>query len=138
MKSTRHAFTLAEVMVALLFLSIGIFAYISLQIFILSHSNKFENSLKAQKAAQIWMNAAVYDLIYLGSFDKSTLPGIPAEQLPDGLTGMDIIVSDAPDSLAPGPPGKSLQNVKVLVQWDEKTGPRAYTLTSLVEKGNDL
>jgi hypothetical protein len=129
----KRGFALSELMVALLFLSIGVFAYISLQIFLLANSNRFENSLKAQKAAQVWMNTAVYSLAYGSDFKKSMLPSIPGDQLPDSLTKMDITVESYPDPTA----DSLLQRVVVIVQWKEKTGPKTYSVTSYVEKGGE-
>lgn len=130
-------FALPELMVALLFLSIGVFAYISLQIFLIGHSNRFENSLKAQKAAQSWMNAAVYGLVYNQIFEKEMAPVIPASQLPENLVSMDITVEDAPAALAPAGAIKTLQRVEVVLVWNEKTGAKTYRITSYVEKAGE-
>lgn len=105
----RRGFTLAEVMVALLFISIALFAYVSLHIRIIHSSARVEERQTHREAAQASLSTA---LPTLATSPESQPENVTVER---GVLGVG-----------------QLSRVRVEVVWKDREGVQRIEATTLV------
>lgn len=111
----RAGFTLAEVLAAILFVSIGLFGYVSLQGRILHSNRKLQARQQPREAVQTVMDGWIYSL----SANPASVSADPS-----------IAIYGNESSLA------TLTRVRVNVRWDDENGTQNFAVETVVGKGD--
>lgn len=111
----RSGFTLAEVLVAIVFVSIGLFGYVSLQARLLHSNRKLQARQQPREQAQSTMEAWISQL--------SSNPQMTSSDANVGIYANEAGLN-------------TLTRVRVQVTWDDENGKQRFLVESVVGKAD--